>query len=112
MELSMEKTGDVAVVKLPGDRLDAGNVDVVRQAVAAILEKHPKMALDMSQLEFVDSSALGVFIMCLRRAKAAGGDLKMFSMTKSVRVIFELVRFHRIIDIFNDKEEAVKAFRS
>jgi anti-sigma B factor antagonist len=69
------------------------------------------MAVDMSQLDFVDSSALGAFITCLRRAKSAGGDIKMFSMTKSVRVIFELVRFHRIIDIFNDREEAVKAFQ-
>jgi anti-sigma B factor antagonist len=59
----------------------------------------------------VDSSALGAILTCLRRLKEAGGDLKICGLSKSVRIIFELVRFHKIMDIYGTQEEAVNAFQ-
>jgi len=40
-----------------------------------------------------------------------GGDLKLCSMSKQVQALFELVRMHRIFDIYNSKEDAVRAFQ-
>ena len=41
---------------------------------------------------------------------AKGGDLKLCAMSKQVRAVFELVRMHRIFEIYPTKEEAVRAF--
>ena len=38
------------------------------------------------------------------------GDLKLCGMSKQVRALFELVRMHRIFDIYGTREEAVHAF--
>jgi anti-anti-sigma regulatory factor len=35
----------------------------------------------------------------------------MFGLQQSVRTLFELIRLHRIIDIFNTRDEAVSAYR-
>jgi anti-sigma B factor antagonist len=48
---------------------------------------------------------------CLRQLSGKGGDLKLCSMSRQVRALFELVRMHRIFDIYATKEEAVKAFQ-
>jgi anti-sigma B factor antagonist len=68
--------------------------------------------IDLSRLRFVDSSGLGAFISCLRKLNAKGGDLKLCGMSKQVRAVFELVRMHRIFDIFGTREEALRAFQS
>jgi anti-sigma B factor antagonist len=47
---------------------------------------------------------------CLRQVNAKGGDLKLCCLTKQVRVIFELVRLHRIFELFDTREAAAKAF--
>ena len=48
---------------------------------------------------------------CLRQLNAAGGDLKLCGMSKAVRAVFELVRMHRIFDIYDTREQAVSAFQ-
>ena len=110
MELTVQKIGDVAVVTLLGEILDASNSKEFKQDIAPVLEANPKLVFDMSQLQFVDSSGLGSILSCLRQLNAVGGDLKLSGMSKPVRALFELVRMHRIFDIFNTKEEAASTF--
>ena len=65
----------------------------------------------LSHLRFVDSSGLGAMLSCLRQLNATGGDLKLCGMSKAVRSVFELVRMHRIFDIYDTREQAVSAFQ-
>lgn len=111
MEITSDTMAGVAVLVVPVEELDAGNVGEFRRDIAPLLEAHTKLVLDLSRLRFVDSSGLGAFISCLRRLNARGGDLKLCAMSKQVRAVFELVRMHRIFAIHDTKDEAVRAFR-
>ena len=112
MQFETEKIGDVTVVKVQTEVLDAGNAKEFRAGIAPILEEDVKIVLDMSPVNFLDSSGCGTILSCLRQLNAAGGDLKMFGLQQSVRTLFELIRLHRIIDIHNSREESVNAFRT
>ena len=111
MELTRDKVGDVIVVTLQGEHLDAGNTKDFKQDVTALVEPNAKVVLDLSRVQFVDSSGCGAILSYLRQLKSAGGDLKLCAVTKPVRSLFELVRMHRVFDIFNTRDEAVKAFQ-
>ena len=110
MDIPVENVGDVAVVTVPVDELDAGNTAEFKRDMAPVLEAHAKVVLDLSRLRFIDSSGLGSFLSCLRKVNARGGDLKLCRMSKQVRTVIELVRMHRMLDIFGSSEEAVRAF--
>jgi anti-sigma B factor antagonist len=112
MEMSVEKDGDLTVVVLRGEHLDAGNAEDFRRDIAPVLEANSRVVFDMSPLRFVDSAGLGALLSCLRRLDAAGGDLKLFGLTKPVRSVFDVARMHRIFEIFATKEEAVAAFQT
>jgi anti-sigma B factor antagonist len=112
MEMTVEKFGDVSVMMLFGASLDASNTKEFKRDVASILDSDHKLIFDLSKLEFVDSSGLGAILSCLRQLNSTGGDLKLCSMGKPVRALFELVRMHRIFEIFNTREEAIKAFNN
>jgi len=112
MEIAVDKMGDVAIAELPVEELDASNAGELKRDIAPLLEAHAKLVIDLSRLRFVDSSGLGAFIACLRKLNAKGGDLKLCGMSKQVRAVFELVRMHRIFDIFGTREEALRAFQS
>ena len=112
MELTTEKIDDVTIVVLPGEQLDAGNAKEFKRDIAAVLEPCRKVVFDLRELRFVDSSGLGAILSCLRHLNGKGGDLKLCEMTKPVRALFELVRMHKIFDIYVTKDDALRAIRS
>jgi anti-sigma B factor antagonist len=112
MELSVEMAGEIAIVVIPVAELDAANSAEFKRDMAPVLDSYAKVVLDLTRLRFIDSSGLGTFISCLRKLNEKRGDLKLCGMSKQVRVVFELVRMHRILDIYGTREEAVCAFHA
>jgi anti-sigma B factor antagonist len=110
MNLNTEIAGDIVTVTFQDESLDAGSSKDFRDSIAPILEAHSKVVFDLTSLQFVDSSGLGAILSCLRKLNAEGGDLKLACVSKPVRTLFELVRMHKIFDIFNTREEAMTAF--
>ncbi len=110
MQLTVETVQTIPVVTIHADVLDASNSDEFKNAVAPILTTTSRMVLDVGQLQFVDSSGCGAILSCLKALTSSGGDLKLCRVTRPVRTIFELIRLHRICEIFDTAEAAVRAF--
>jgi anti-sigma B factor antagonist len=101
---------DVLVIELREDNLDASNVREFKDAVGAVIHERTRVVLDMSGVKFVDSSGLGALISCLRQLNSRRGDFKLCAMTNTVRALFELMRMHRVFNIHDTREEAVRSF--
>ena len=112
MNLKVEEKDGVKIITIPGEVLDASNVTEFKAAMKEHLTEKTNLLLDMSEQQFIDSSGCGALLSCLREITSGGGNLKLCGVQKSVRVIFELVRMHRIIDIFNTCEEALESYKS
>jgi anti-sigma B factor antagonist len=60
--LGVERQGDACVVRLGGE-LDLYNAPQVRQALTEAASESPaRVVVDLSEVEFIDSTALGVLI--------------------------------------------------
>jgi anti-sigma B factor antagonist len=112
MEIPSETREGVTVLEIPVSELDAGNVTELKRAMAGVLDTNTRLVLDLHRTQFVDSSGLGAILSFLGQVGERGGDLKLCGMTKQVRSTFELVRMHRIFDIFETREEAIRAFKA
>ena len=111
MDIPVDRIDGVTIAAVPVEELDASNSAEFKRDIGPVLEKNVKLVLDLGQLRFVDSSGLGAMLSCLRQLSAKSGDLKLCGMSKQVRALFELVRMHRIFDIYNSRDEAVRAFQ-
>jgi anti-sigma B factor antagonist len=112
MKFETTTIGDAVVVLLPGETLDASNANEFKREIAPLLQSSGKIVFDMHQLHFIDSSGLGAILSCMRQINGMRGELKLCRMQKTVRVLFELVRMHRIFDILSTPEQAAAAFKS
>ncbi|MDQ1474293.1 MAG: anti-sigma factor antagonist [Bryobacterales bacterium] len=110
MQLTIEKIETVTVVVIPGTTLDASNTKGFKGEVASLLTSGAHVIFDLRNLKFVDSSGLGAMLSSLRQINSLGGDLKLCAMNKPVRALIELVRMHRVFEIFNTREEALRSF--
>lgn len=112
MDLHKEQTGHVVVVTPQGEFLDASNAEQFKRDGADLLAGSTSVVFDMNRLTFVDSAGLGALLSCMRKLSGAGGDLKLCELSKPVRATFEVSRLHRIFDIYDTKEQAIKAFEA
>ena len=99
------------VVYLSGAALDVSNVQRFRAETTSLFESEKNFILNLKDLKFVDSSGIGALLSCLRKAHAAGGDVKLAELPPNVRSLFELVRMDRLFEIFETKAEAAASFR-
>ncbi len=112
MEIPTEIKLSVTIAEIPVKELDASNAGDLKSAMAPVLDSNAKLVVNLRRVQFIDSSGLGVILSFLRQVSAKGGDLKLCCLTAQVRTAFELVRMHRIFDIFPAQDEAVRAFDS
>lgn len=111
MKLNVKDQDGITVIMIPGENLDAGNSKEFKRDMAPYLIENARTVFDMDGLRFVDSSGLGALLSCLRQLNSVGGDMRLCGMSKQVRALFELVRMHRIFDIFNSQDEAVRSYQ-
>lgn len=70
-----------------------------------------KLVFDMSVVEILLSSHLGVLWFNCQTARKSGGDFKLACLNDVVRDVFTRVGFHKFIELHTTLEEAVEAFK-
>jgi anti-sigma B factor antagonist len=113
MKVHFETIGDLTLVDLDVENLDAHTARQFRRDVVGMLPPASRAILDLRRVRFIDSSGCGAILACLRRLDPEGkgpGSLKLCGASKPVRVLFEMVRLHKLVEIYNTREEAVLAY--
>jgi anti-sigma B factor antagonist len=107
MPLPRTSHGPVDVLSF-SDNLNAVTAPALRLELKDLIQTgRSRLVMDMSGVRFVDSSGLSVFVVALKAARAAGGDVVLLKLTPEVRSIVELTRLHRVFEIFDDVDAAI-----
>jgi anti-sigma B factor antagonist len=109
MSITYQQDGIFTIVSMAG-RFDAIGTREFKKTISQLLETGKnRIVLDMSHVNFVDSSGMGALIGTLRGITKEGGDMRIFGLTPEVHTIFELTRLHRIFDIYETIDAAMAA---
>lgn len=107
MQLVHEKKGSVVVVKPLEKRMDATiAADFKTQMGVLINEGQALFVLDLSEVDFVDSSGLGAIVASLKML-GGKGDLVIASAGEKVMKLFKLTRMDRVFQVFPTSDEAL-----
>jgi anti-sigma B factor antagonist len=109
MRLAEQVDGKAMVLKLLDSRFDASTAPIVKERFAALIGKgYQHIALDISQVQFIDSSGLSAAVWALKRL-GEDGELVISGPQGAVMSIFRLTRLDKVFRIFPDNEMAVAA---
>ncbi len=95
------------------ERLNAACAPELRKRLMELIGDEAKCAVvNMSDIRYIDSSGLSVFISLNKMLRAKDGDMKLCGLTSTVQATFELTRLHRVFDILPDEASAISAFKN
>lgn len=108
MQIEDKVIKGILVVTPLEKRLDAtAATDFKGKMVDWINLGHRRIILDLSLVDFVDSSGLGAIVSCLKTL-GEGGDLVISGIRDAVLSLFQLTRMNRVFQIFPSSEAAIK----
>lgn len=111
MNLKIEEIGNIVLLVVKEERLDAHNSDHLKQELARLFEEgKTRIVVDLKEVRFIDSSGLGALVSGFKNASSRQAGLKLSSLQNQVKSMFELTRLQRVFDIYPTVDEAIEAF--
>ena len=100
----------VEVLTLKG-RLTISESSSLRERVTQITGASKySVVMDLSALEYIDSTGLGNLVIYYTTMKKHGGALKLVNLNKRNLELLLLTKLHTIFEVFNEVGDAVNSF--
>ncbi len=99
MEISINNQAPLFGVKFSGKFTFADNKEIRGMLANLQKDSHKTMEIDLSEVDFVDSAALGMFLLIKEEAEQKDISLIIKNPVKQVKKMFELSRFYDLFKI-------------
>jgi anti-sigma B factor antagonist len=100
----------VGLVELSGE-VDISTAPRFKEELEALIaEGHADVVVDLSDVAFIDSTALGVLVGAVRRLHPHGGRMVVVARTHAVTRPLTLTGLDRVFTVAATREEALAAF--
>ena len=96
------------LVRIEGEVDVYTSIDLKKELTRLVESEQKKIIIDLENVNYMDSSGLGVLVALLKELKKVGGELKLISLPVSVKKIFDLTRLTKFFNIYNNLDEATK----
>ncbi|MNG13226.1 Anti-sigma F factor antagonist [compost metagenome] len=108
LQVELEHQRNVLIVRLRGE-LDHHTADVVRFRMEDAIMKGTvdHVVLSMRDLNFMDSSGLGVILGRYKQLKAKGGKMAVCDVNKNVYRLLELSGLFKILAVHDNERSAL-----
>jgi anti-sigma B factor antagonist len=101
-----EKRGRYAVIAVRGE-LDAATAPQLRNELDdRVSEGEDQLVVDLCEVEFLDSAALGVLVGTLKQLRAYGGNLSLVCTQPRILHVFQITQLEEVFAIHDSVDAA------
>jgi len=101
---------EVTILTLKG-RLTLGESNLVREKISQLAAAgKSKVVVDLGGVDYIDSTGLGILVICFTSLKKVGGALKLVNPNKRNVELLLLTKLHTVFEVFVEVQDAVNSF--
>ena len=99
---------EASIIDLEGE-VDVYTAPQLKQQIITLLDAGVKRVIvNLTAVDYLDSTALGVLIGGLKRLRERDGTLDLICPNQRIKRIFEITGLDKIFDIYSTEEETIK----
>jgi anti-sigma B factor antagonist len=84
----------------------------VRDVINDLMGKgNKKILLNLVEVNYIDSSGIGVLVSGFSTVRSQGGELKLVNLSKRIRDLLQITKLYNLFDVKDDEAAAVASFR-
>jgi anti-sigma B factor antagonist len=112
MKFTTKDTKGATVIALSGNVMGGPDATVLNQQVHQLIEGGTKkVVIDLTEVQFVNSSGLGMLIGSLTTMRNAGGELKIAGASKKVETLIQVTKLNNVFDMYKTVNAAIASFK-
>jgi anti-sigma B factor antagonist len=111
MDLKIQEEDGIVIIRIIGKTLGGPDATRVSEKMHELINGGKnKLAVDMSNVERMNSSGLGILIGCLMAVRKKSGDIRLFQLQEKPKELLRMTKLNSIFEIFKDEVAAVESF--
>jgi anti-sigma B factor antagonist len=112
MTLGLEShvSGDTVILRCYGRIVFGDEGAAFRERVKHMLIGTPKVVVDLTNVDYIDSTGLGILVELLTSARGKGGEIKLVSPSERVQQVLYHTKLNTAFRIYKSDKDAVAAF--
>ncbi len=112
MTLQEREVNGVVILELSGKIMGGPDAALLNEKLHELVEQgKKKVVADLSGVQFINSSGLGILIGGLTTMRNNGGDLKLARAADRVKTLLSVSNLESVFQIFDDLDAAIASFR-
>jgi anti-sigma B factor antagonist len=85
---------------------------VVRDVINKLMGNgNKKILLNLAEVNYIDSSGIGVLVSSFSTVRSQGGELKLVNLSKRIRDLLQITKLYSLFDVKDDEATAIGSFR-
>lgn len=104
--------GDIAIVDFSGKITLGEGSSMLRRTIRELIDRgHRKIVLNLSDVDYIDSSGIGELVSGYTTVRGVEGELKLLHLTRRVHDLLQITRLFTVFDVQSDEDSALRSFR-
>ncbi len=111
MEFTEDTFGKVKVYHLSGRIMGGPETQAMRSRLKELIDAGTQwLVMDFREVQWINSTGIGVIVSCLTTLRKRGGDLRFADLHDAAAHYFHLTKLETVVKIFDGVDEAVASF--
>jgi anti-sigma B factor antagonist len=111
MILNVQEKQGIVFIRLIGDVVGGPDATDLTERFHELIDKGKnRIVVDMTNVDYMNSSGLGILIGGLTTVRNSGGDLKLLNLKEKLEQILRITKLDQVFDLYDSEEEVVNSF--
>lgn len=112
MNLSLTEENGVTIIALSGKIMGGPEATQINDQIHALIDQNKKnLIIDLEEVDWMNSSGLGILIGAITTLKNNGGKLALINVSERIRNLFRITKLKDVFPVYPDKHSAMQAFK-
>lgn len=114
MEYKIESGQNDTLILILSNDITLYQVDKFKESLRKVRhaeENVRNVIIDLKDVGFIDSLALGALTTFSREIREEGGDVKLVNLNEKIQQLFNVTRLSKTYEIYKSVDKAVKSYR-
>jgi anti-sigma B factor antagonist len=108
MKLNSREQNGVIILEPKGKIMGGPDATMLKESIRDHVNQNVKnVVIDLKEVDWMNSTGLGIMISCLKTVREAGGDMKLSNVTDKIKSLLTITKLITVFDAYNSTEEAL-----
>jgi anti-sigma B factor antagonist len=112
MDLRLEThvTEGITIVSAHGRIVLGEDSAALRDTLKQVLSTTREVVLNLSGVNYIDSSGLGTLVAVYSSARSGGADIKLTGLGQRLRDVMQITKLATVFEVYDTEQQAIAAF--